>query len=538
LLVGGLLLASPGAHAQITFSNFLEARVGNDPDDPRPNVPDSRYTFFDQFNIEYARDNLILGLRYEVYVPSEDRTLEYKEFVHRFAEWNSDWVDARVGNFNAMFGRGLVLRAFEVTGVVREELWRQFGDSRDLDGVKVRLHRSNAELLALSGKPRRANDPPDAERFGLVSGVQGTLRPQRGLRIGGEYVRLDTQSDDLFSTPGRTSEAFGGFARIAFDPWLRDLGVSKISLDSYVELAAATGLPITPVGGSPNVPPGEGRGRYFAQNVFLEDLVPGMRVGASWEYKDYQNFLLLGGINEPPQLVREHTYTLLNRNTHVLEPEQEEGYQFEATFDFARRVAITLNWSRAENRYAPALIDPASGALIDPPRPRRFREFYAEVTGRNRGAALSLFTGDSSDGAAGVADRRTLGTYGLLPVTGTHSVEFEVARMTATRVFRTAPNIGFEDRFALLTYSWAGRFSLSAVRQTTDDPADAGDPDPQTGRVPRRAFDSLSGSLRLGNHHELILFWGKRRGGLQCTAGTCYLVPAFDGFLVQLASRF
>jgi len=83
---------------------------------------------------------------------------------------------------------------------------------------------------------------------------------------------------------------------------------------------------------------------------------------------------------------------------------------------------------------------------------------------------------------------------------------------------------------------WNQHFSLAVVRQSTDDPQEA--TDPTTGALSRRYYDSLQGTLGLFANHELILFWGRRRGGLACTGGTCYKVQAFDGVSARLASRF
>jgi hypothetical protein len=81
---------------------------------------------------------------------------------------------------------------------------------------------------------------------------------------------------------------------------------------------------------------------------------------------------------------------------------------------------------------------------------------------------------------------------------------------------------------------------LTWVRTSTNDPGDpgAGEPDPATGTFPRHVFDSLSGRCRIAGRHEIIGFWGRRRGGIACTAGTCYLVPAFEGVSLQVVSRF
>ena len=519
-IAAALWLGAAPARPQFTFSNLLETRVGKDPDDLRPNVPDNRLTLFEQFNLEYFHDALQLGLRYETFLPSEDRGLEYRELSRRYAAWRSNWVDARVGNYEALFGRGVVLRAFELPGVVREErgVWRQFGDSRDLDGATVRFHHNGAELQLLGGKPRQENAPPDVARLGLVTGALGTGEVAPGIRPGGEYVRVDTQSENLSTNPGTTTEVSGGFVQVGLDPWLARWGVRSLSLDSYVELARAMGPP-SPVG-SPKVEPGRGEALYLMQNLAITDLLPGLRAGASWEYKDYQNFDLPTAINEPPTLVREHTYALLNRNTHVLEPMQEEGYQFEPRLDYRGWADLVLNWSRAENRDS-----------------RRFEEVYAELTMHARGATASVFADDSQDAAADLFDAQTYGLHALVGLHGPHSLEIEYEQMTAVR----ASSLGdqdFKDNYASLTYAWADVVSLAAIRQTTDDPVDAGPPDPVTKSVPRRVFPSLSARVRIGDHHEVVGFWGRRRGGIACTAGTCYFLPAFDGVSFRLTSRF
>lgn len=518
-LAGALCLAAIPLQAlgQITFSNLLEARIGENPDDPRPNLPDNRFSLFDQFHVDYTRDALQLGLRAEGFEASEDDALGYATLVQRYAAWEDRRLSARVGNFHALFGRGLLLRAFELPGIVREEQFRQFGDSRDLDGAMIRLHQAGVELLALAGKPRRANDLPEAKRQGLVSGGQLQARLLRGLRLGAAYVRLDAQDG---SAP---AEAPGGFVQLNMDPWLERAGVDAISLGSYVEIARARGLdPATAV--SANVDPDAGRGVYLAADLALREFGPGLRAAASWEYKDYQNFLLAGGINEPPTLVREHTYVLLNRSTHVLEPEQEEGTQLETRFGWSNRADLTLNWSRAENRQS-----------------RRFREFYVELAGHFQGGTLSVFGGTSEDGSAipPVFDREALGAFTTMPLVGDHSLQLEIERLSGIRDLPSA-DVSFEDRSLSLLWDWAQRLSLGATWTTSNDPGDpsAGDPDPTTGLYARQHFASLAARFRLGMHHELVGIWGQRRGGIACTAGTCYLVPPFDGVSLRLLSRF
>ena len=51
-------------------------------------------------------------------------------------------------------------------------------------------------------------------------------------------------------------------------------------------------------------------------------------------------------------------------------------------------------------------------------------------------------------------------------------------------------------------------------------------------------FTSGTVSGEIGPHFEATLFYGKRRGGLACTAGTCYKVEPFKGTELRLTARF
>ena len=48
------------------------------------------------------------------------------------------------------------------------------------------------------------------------------------------------------------------------------------------------------------------------------------------------------GLNEPPALVKEHTYKVLNRSTHVLDPVNETGVQFEAYYSLDPNTSFNL----------------------------------------------------------------------------------------------------------------------------------------------------------------------------------------------------
>lgn len=197
------VVATPAA-AQISIGNLLETRVGRDPETTRFLPPAfqpsaSRFSTFEQFRLEWTHAPLRLGLRYETYVASDTLVPEYHEFVRRWAAWTGEHYEITAGNYDAIFGRGLALRAFELPGVVREEFGTpQFGDSRDLDGVRLRLHDARWEVMALQGKPRFADEPPTESRHGsaeLEAALVHRCRQVRGVGLDlGRERRLGTEA--------------------------------------------------------------------------------------------------------------------------------------------------------------------------------------------------------------------------------------------------------------------------------------------------------------------------------------------------------
>jgi thiol-disulfide isomerase/thioredoxin len=182
-LAAAFAVGAPPATAQIAIGNLLETRLGRDPESARFLPPAlqpsaSRFSTFEQLRFEWSHAPVRLGFRYETYVASDTLVPEYGRFVRRWAAWSTPRFEALIGNYDAMFGRGLVLRAFELPGVVREEFGTpQFGDSRDLDGVRLRWQDTHFDVLALQGKPRFADDPPTRPRRGSVEGASAAVSP-------------------------------------------------------------------------------------------------------------------------------------------------------------------------------------------------------------------------------------------------------------------------------------------------------------------------------------------------------------------------
>src|SRR2546426_10487164 len=98
----------PGAAAaQLSLYNLTEAQAGSDPFNT--SIPSNRPDVYEQLNLQYLYENVILGLRFE----ADHNSLEtaskpgYQGVSLRWAEWSDDRVRVRAGNLYTMLGRGL-----------------------------------------------------------------------------------------------------------------------------------------------------------------------------------------------------------------------------------------------------------------------------------------------------------------------------------------------------------------------------------------------------------------------------------------------
>lgn len=496
---------APEAFADLTGSNLLEFQSGNYPF----RTPENRFDTYDQLNLEYAASRLRVGARFELNENSEN-LYTYREWTQRWAEWSDQRLRVRVGNVYTILGRGLLHRSFELPGVVLDELGvrARYAPSRDVDGVLVEGEAGPVEARAFAGQPNGGTHSPAAEEFGLeryegqLAGGQAALTVWRRARIGAAYLRAANEQ-------GASREFGSGF--LDLDPAAL-AGTDLFALPLYVEYAQAN----------------RSAGDFFRFRTGERDtfaLYAGANLlwgpfGLSAEWKNYRGFRL--GFNDPPSLVREHAFALLNRNTHVLDAERERGFQLEGSWTFDGLGAATLNGSRSDGEGD------------------RFEELYGEVHVMMDGQPweATLFASGGKDEFDFTARRRAWGGAGSVQVYGPWALQIDLQKQDATRRFFTLPPVAFNDLYASAGASRAGWGSVSLVIERSTDP-DQEDPEDflEPGVQPRVFLAGVVNAV-LAERHQITLFAGERRGGRACTAGTCYEVQPFRGAEVRLTSRF
>lgn len=480
----------------LSGDNLLEARAGNFPFV----LPRDRTDAYDQLNLGYDAARVRVGLRAE-FEQNSAHELTYARVTQRWAAWRDGRLDLRLGHFYTLLGRGLIHRSFELPGVVLDfDQARQrsrYTPSRDLDGVRAEATLGPVDALAFTGQPNAQYTPGSDPAFyprteGQLSGGQLAGRVGRGARLGAAWARFDVG--------GRQDEFGSGFLDLDV---ARTIGVDAVALPLYLEYATQDAsisewLRFSTDDRRPHA-------LYAGTNLVVGG------VGLSAEWKDYAGFR--NGINDPPSLVREHSWTLLNRNTHVLNAQREEGFQLEATWGPAPWASFTLNRSGAEGLAG------------------HFQESYAEwhAASAAPGAWEATLAYDAGGDGVLLPYQHTWCLAVAKGLLAEMSLTLDLERMSG----RNSVN-AFRDQALSATLSRAEQGSVAVVWERSTDLLQA---DPER---PGRARHFVAGvvSARLSERQNATLFVGTRRGGRACTAGSCYEVEPFRGAELRLASRF
>jgi len=507
LALAACALWAHAALAQVAIRDLAVVQAGRS----KLFQPVNRTALYDQLNLDATVGAVRFGFRYESDENSE-RTNPYRVFTQRFAEVADEHLRARVGNFYTLLGRGLVQRAFELPDAILEEpgVFARYGFSRDMDGVLLEAEAGPLAARLLAGQANFGTSAPVAgpvhsEELG---GGEAALRLPRGARIGATYLR---HTND----PGtRQNELASGF--VDLDP-LRLAGLGFAALPVYAEYAQLN--------------------RSWEQwwRLSMGDRIPHAFYAASnllWgpftlaaEWKDYRRFRL--GFNDPPSLVREHGFALLNRSTHVLDAESEHGFELEAAWSLPRWGSLTVSQTRSDGT-------PAGRSL-------RFEETYWELRvtpGAEARVEATLYTDRGLDQFDFVSDRDVYGGSATVRLPAECSATLDLARKDATGIVAFGRPPSWSDRLISFSVARASWGTAAFQWERTNDPREE-DPvravDPQ---VHALTFASGTATARLGEHYGAALFFGKRRGGLACTAGTCYKVEPFKGAELRVTARF
>ncbi|MEJ2544113.1 MAG: DUF6029 family protein [Calditrichaceae bacterium] len=483
------------SYAQLSGSNQLQYQLGNLPDAK----PSDRSALYNQLNLNYYHQNIQIGGRLEFFMTA-DRDQEYAELQQKYIQYQTGNFEIKIGNFYESLGQGLLLRTYEIPGVIYEDVGsrQQYGFYKDIEGAELKYYNTWLNIKAIYGHPLDLLKPP----------AKGHTNRRPNLIQGGEIsiIVLDYFSPGILYLHSNNEFDKNEFTGI------NSTGSFNFGLQYYLEYAQSL----------------REQDNYFqlgknGQHAMYGSISQSFdMISISLEIKDYQNFTL--NFNDPPSLVKEHARTLLNRGTHVIQPLNERGYQIEGIINLGSINTMTLNHAFAENNFGNHL--------------SFFREYYADLNYYITKKIVSkVFIDWSQDEIVNNVNRWTGGILIDQQLTSHWSSIMDLQAQTFERDYGAGSSFNHKVKNFLvdLAISYSPVLSIEINIEATHDPLESD----TLFDLANTDYTIWAGSFinyEFNQNHTFSLFYGKRREGNACSGGICYEVQPFEGIEFTLNS--
>ncbi len=465
--------------AQFRGTNIAEFQFGKIPTEVNDEFP----SIYDRANLSYRYKKFTASATIEnYYTKFPDRNFTaLSQFALRYN--NKHW-DLKVGNIYETLGRGTLLRAFEVKGAILEDIGFRTRNyfHRDILGASAKYKSKKFSVQLMHGDvlnnlipPTLTNSERRTDQYNSLS-VEYKYYKKHKIELIGFNFKKDNSPDDNF-----VSGSLNGPLPLNINYYLEfTQGITNNERKAFI--GGLTGL----VGS----------------------------LSYSLEYKNYKNLILGSGINEPAQMVKDQTYRMLNRSTHVSNPDNEEGYQIDLFYSFDGGAILNVNHALSKNNFG----------SFNP----LFQQYYVELSSSYNGSAdFKLYVDYSKDGLKGEPNRYSIGLYNDIKISNNLRFlpEFELQQIER-----------FDDKFVNQYYSIG--FGYNSKLNLNFEIEITGDPFLIEEESSRRLYPGTNIRYKLNRDHTVQMFAGQRRGGPACSAGVCYEILDFKGVEFRLSSRF
>ena len=466
-------------YSQLSGTNLAEFQFGKLPTE----INDAFPSIYDRTVLNYRFNKFTAGVTLENYFTKfDDRnyaSLSQYSLRYKHKKW-----DLKVGSLYETIGRGTLLRAFEVKGAILEDVGLRSRNyfHRDILGASAKYKTKKLAIQLMHGDILNNLIPPTnsiAER-----------RKDRFTSLTTEYKYLKKHKAELTFFNFQMDETLA-------NNYLNGIlkGPLPLNLNYYIEYSTS----ITE----------DDQKALFAGFTGL--------VGAlsySIEYRNFKNFVIGSGINEPPPAIKMQTYRMLNRSTHVSNPDSEDGYQVDLFYSFENGTVVNFNHALARNDFG----------NFSP----LFQQYFLEVSSSfSNSADYKLYIDYSKDGLKSEPNRYSIGLYNDIKLSENIRIlpEFELQQIE--RFDET-----FSNQFYSLGFSYKSKLNFNFEIEITQDPFLIEEGSDQL------LYPGMNVRYKLNRKHTAQMFAGQRRGGPACSAGVCYEILDFKGVEFRLSSRF
>lgn len=492
-------------------------------------------------NLSDARlsvNDIVFGMRYEISNPIEFGR-NFKGIRKRYVEYTgSDMISVRGGNFYEVIGRGMSLNTFEQ---------RPLAYDTDIDGARIIFKHTFGEKKPVKIKAEVLGgdiefvDYPNTDRVETykIRDANFEISPVKFLTLGGNYIHAkgtipsgNVATDIKADIPeAYLNFNYGGLQ--VFSSYARKHTITEPNTRYPVSLSA------------------NGDAFYSSASYSTAGW------GITLEYKNYR-FDVTNPSNQsnerptkmlpfqnPPTVVKEHTSTLISRNPHVVDFNDEVGAQLEINYVPNDDLTLLFNASLASRHYKYEYnnitgeytrIDrsddfiPAFDNEYNP-----FWEVYLEseyYMSKKTYAKLAISRQSLVTFTYPRAFERIFTTTVPAEFKYTFEKDLTAKLIVEQQWVNNTIRIGekeFMNQFVSLSFIKSPDLTLTVNAEFTNDEEEP------TGK---KSWFQGEVSYNINSANVVTASYGSERGGLRCTSGICRYVNPFNGFRLTVQSRF
>lgn len=470
-------------------------------------------------------ESINIGFRY-VYDRPPEIGPEFNDIKRRFIEYQNSGFYIRAGHSSEIYGKGLALNLFEDRGLAFNT-W--------IDGIKM-SYKKDALSASLIAGTIDFRDSVNIARHEIYDIKGGNLNYEisEKLSAGMSFIRTDgkiPQGDLRKNILSEIPEFYVTFADEKFELFVN---WARLWIDNVDDKNTSTGYGVY------------GSFSYFDEGFGLTLDYKSYRFNIEDPFSRFDNTRTnkIFPFQNPPIVMKEHSYTLLSRPLHEVDFNDETGLQIEIYYLLTDNLNLTLNASVAsrhnffnydrttftfyeeerDGNFLPSLDDKYS------PYYEMFLEGEYNVdfnTTLNLGIAYrnkvlyNEFTGDAGTHKV---------TSIVVPMAASLQLTEDLSSQLKYQIefrddnFNTSQENFYNQHIDFLTTLYQ-KFSVTVRYEFTDNDFDVSG---------RKDWLALETGYRIDSGNVLTLTYGRERGGLVCANGVCRYVLPFKGFRFSL----
>lgn len=455
-------------------------------------------------NLDYSKGIFSAGLRFEVFQPNDpDPSISrgknnFAEIDYKYLRADigdiTEGLDIVVGNYYSLFGRGMILKSYED---------RAIRVDNNLLGLKIIGKYAGFVLTGLTGTAANFNN----ERKEILHAVDLEYRGWKPLKLGATYASNLPDVDGAARTTMASLRVVPSF-------W---------NIDIYAEYSVQQNNDVKKKAFNDSVYI-VGQGFYGNLNFYLGSL------SVSGEYKYYDNIAFTshdGTItyNTPPSVRLEYTYQLPNRHPSILNPDNEQGFQFAAGYNLSDDTYLTGAYTQTKTLPAGSYYQRSINSSLSVQSLLKEVFLQAQQDWNRDFTTIAAFS---------YSEELASNTKNITPILenrfyfgGVNTIKLIIEHQHTTN--RSTSEQYFTDVVSI-EYLRSPKFSVALVTEMQTK-------EPEEGETKRNFWGFIQFGYKIGQHSDVSILMGTRQAGNICIGGVCRYEPAFEGVELKLLTR-